>query len=50
MKLVETIGIQKKNLEKENVELKSRLSEMVDSNYPGEQQRQGVPSLNFASG
>jgi len=38
MKLVETIGIQKKNLEKENVELKSRLSEMIDerSNYAGE--------------
>lgn len=51
MKLVETIGIQKKNLEKENVELKSRLSEMVDerSNYAGDQ-RQGIPSLNFASG
>ena len=62
MKLVETIGIQKKVLEEENEELKSRISELINdrsgynSTSPiieqnmGNAVRQGVPMLNFGSG
>ena len=65
MKLVETIGIQKKVLEDENEELKSRISELVNerSGYgstspidpvaaaAGENAlRQGVPLLNLGNG
>ena len=59
MKLVETINLQKKVLENENEELKSRISEMLNertSNLPSalehaaaglQQQRPGIPILNF---
>ena len=63
MKLVETIGIQKKVLEDENEELRSRISDlmneksgygstsaMIDHNIPGANARQGVPPLNFGNG
>ena len=62
MKLVETIGIQKKVLEDENDELKSRISElvnersgygstqpMIDHNIGNPQSRQ-VPPLHFGNG
>ena len=61
MKLVETIGIQKKVLEEENEELKSRISELINersgynSTSPiieqniGNAGRQGIPTLNFGS-
>ena len=60
MKLVETIGIQKKVLEEENEELKSRISELMNersgynSTSPIIEQnmgamRQGVPMLNFGT-
>ena len=62
MKLVETITMQKKVLEDENMELKSRLSDMVNerganlsaaldrpttSSNGGQQNRPGIPMLNF---
>ena len=65
MKLVETIGIQKKVLEDENEELKSRISELmnersgynstspiIEQNFAGHNTRQGngVPLLNFGTG
>ena len=61
MKLVETIGIQKKVLEDENEELKSRISDLMNerSGYgstplldhnAGANARQGVPPLNFGNG
>ena len=63
MKLVETIGIQKKVLEDENEELRSRISDlmneksgygstsaMIDHNITGANARQGVPPLNFGNG
>ena len=61
MKLVETITMQKRAVEEENQELKSRLSEMVNergtnlsaafdrpatSNGP-QQHRPGIPALNL---
>ena len=63
MKLVETIGIQKKVLEDENEELKSRISDLmnersgynstspiIEQNFAGGNARQGVPLLNFGNG
>ena len=63
MKLVETIGIQKKVLEDENEELKSRISDLmnersgynstapiIEENFGGQPVRQGVPLLNFGMG
>ena len=64
MKLVETIGIQKKVLEDENEELKSQISALMNerSGYGtspidhraaaagAEALRQGVPMLNFGNG
>ena len=62
MKLVETIGIQKKALEEENDELKSRISAMMDersqygSTSPIDQAaasagmaRQAIPALNLGN-
>ena len=61
IKMVETVGIQKRALEEENEELKSRISELVaerDSIYRNTRKRfeeaenmlqNGVPSLNLTT-
>jgi len=64
MKLVETINMQKRELETENEELKSRMSEMLNERsntmanvmenantaISAQHSRPGIPLLNFNSG